>query len=159
MGVSETGSSSGACSSSVSGLDNCPHDTVDSSTLLTPNSCCLARENSKGEENDQIKAKEPFDKDSVSGPGTSTVDQSPGQLDPLQYARESTEGQPMTVYWEVEQGSQITDVQGRVQKSLGFWLGTLDPAPWIISCILRKVINSLCERFLINLPNPISSLP
>jgi len=41
----------------------------------------------------------------------------------------------MTIYWEVEQGSQITDVQGRVQKSLVFWLGTLDPAPWIISCV------------------------
>ena len=38
-------------------------------------------------------------------------------------------------YWEAEEGSQISDVQGRLHKSLDFWLEPLEPALWIVSCI------------------------
>ena len=39
-------------------------------------------------------------------------------------------------FWEIEQGEgQITNVQGRLRRSLNFWLDELDPAPWIIDCI------------------------
>ena len=42
----------------------------------------------------------------------------------------------LTAFWEVEEGShQVTDVQGCLYKSLSFWENTLDPAPWIVSCI------------------------
>ena len=44
----------------------------------------------------------------------------------------------LSSFWEVEEGHvqrQVTDVQGRLKKSLIFWENTLQPAPWIISCI------------------------
>ena len=46
--------------------------------------------------------------------------------------------QPITVFWEIEQGEsrpQVSDVQGRLSNCLKFWEEALDPAPWIISCI------------------------
>ena len=44
--------------------------------------------------------------------------------------------QPITVFWEVEQGeTQVSDEQGRLRKCLGFWEETLNPPLWIISCI------------------------
>ena len=42
------------------------------------------------------------------------------------------------VFWEEEQGeTQVSDVQGKLEKFLGIWEETLNLAPWIISCILE----------------------
>ena len=64
----------------------------------------------------------------------------------------------MSRFWETEQG-QVTDVQGRLQACLTFWEHTLQPAPWIISCIregyklpLRSVPKSFIQ------PNQASAL-
>ena len=53
------------------------------------------------------------------------------------------------VFRELEQEEpQISDVQGRLRKTLSFWEEILCPAPWIVSCIsegyklpLRAVLN------------------
>ena len=49
----------------------------------------------------------------------------------------SPDGHLIPTYWEVEQGFQISDVQGKLCKSLDFWLESLEPAPWIVSCIKK----------------------
>ena len=59
--------------------------------------------------------------------------------------------QGLTTFWEVKEGQhQVTDVQGRLKQSLSFWEKTLDPAPWIISCIkevYKLPLRSIPDRF------------
>ena len=47
---------------------------------------------------------------------------------------EGTEDLTLSRFWEMEQG-QVSDVQGRLKTCLSFWENTLQPAPWIVSCI------------------------
>jgi len=54
---------------------------------------------------------------------------------------------------------QISDVQGRFRKCLDFWERTLDPAPWIISCICdgyKLPLRAIPEKF--SKPNQQSAL-
>ena len=59
----------------------------------------------------------------------------------------------LSSFWEVKEGHaqrQVTDVQGRLKKSLSFWENTLQPAPWIISCIkegYKLPLRSTPDRF------------
>ena len=61
--------------------------------------------------------------------------------------------QPITVFWEVKQGeAQVSEAHSRLRKCLGFWEETLNPVPWIISCIsegykfpLRVLPNRYCR--------------
>jgi len=60
------------------------------------------------------------------------------QLAQIDRQAQPSDGLPLTVYWEWEQGeSQLADVQSRLKKCLSFWEEMLDPAPWIISCIVE----------------------
>ena len=68
--------------------------------------------------------------------------------------------QTISVFWEVEQGeSQISDVRGRLRKCLDFWETTLEPPPWIISCIsngYKLSLRAIPEKF--SKPNQQSAL-
>ena len=68
--------------------------------------------------------------------------------------------QALTTFWEVEEGqTQVMDVQGRLGQSLSFWEDTLDPAPWIISCIregYKFPLRSIPDRY--RKPNQQSAL-
>ena len=65
-------------------------------------------------------------------------------------------------FWEVEEDHpqrQVTDVQGHLKKTLCFWESTLQPAPWIISCIkegYKLPLRSTPDHF--HRPNQLSSL-
>ena len=68
----------------------------------------------------------------------------------------------LSSFWEIEEGHaqwQVTDVQGRLKKSLSFWENTLQLTPWIISCIkegYKFPLRSTPDRF--HRPNQHSAL-
>ena len=78
----------------------------------------------------------PHEKNAPDGSGCVTLtDSAEGEADYTEVTGPD-DVQALTTFWEIEEGqTQVTDVQGRLGKSLKFWEDTLDPAPWIISCV------------------------
>ena len=107
-------------------LDDIGHPAVDSSVSTLPNA--MSESASSGMSTHEKDAPD------CSGHDIS-IDSAEGEVDHTEVPGPD-DAQALTTFWEVEEGqTQVMDVQGRLGQSLSFWEDTLDPAPWIISCI------------------------